>query len=132
MNITEPVLIFTAWRDHVTEEVNRASVAYMKRALDKRGIPYRSAQGCYKGLLEPAIVVYGYDGAALATVQGFARLFEQESILAVDANRAARLETCDGTLIRGLGKLRNVPENVARALDAWTRVGNQFYTTESL
>jgi hypothetical protein len=132
MNLQRAVLIFSAWRAHVTDEkVNHASVNYVKRALDKRGIKWQAAQGVYKGNSEPAIVVID-TASTRATVQGLARLFEQESILLVDCNGAARLETCDGTLIRGLGKLRNVPENVARALDAWTRVGNQFYTTESL
>lgn len=131
MYLTKAVLIFTAWRDHMPEEVNRASVEYVKNALDKRGFAWVAAQGCYNGCMEPAIVVLDTESAR-DTVQGLARLFDQESILVVDANRAARLETCDGTLIRGLGTLRIVAENVARACDAWTRIGENFYTTESL
>ena len=132
MDIRKPAIVFSAGRAHVTDElVNRASVSYVKRALDKRGIAWKAAQGVYKGNSEPAIVVID-TASTRATVQGLARLFEQESLLLVDCNGSARLETCDGTLIRGLGKLRNVPENVARALDNYTRVGDQFYTTESL
>lgn len=130
MNIAEPVIIFTAWRADKPTQVNRDSVAYVKSALDARGIAYRSAQGCYKGETEPAIVVYGYNDAERATVQEFARLFEQESLLLVDANRAARLESPDGELIETLGIFRNVPEGAARSCDAWTRIGTEFYTTE--
>ena len=132
MNIFEPVIIFTAWRADMPEQVNRDSVSYVKCALDERGIAYRSAQGCYKGQTEPAIVVYGYDAAALDVAQGFARLFEQESLLLVDANRAARLESPDGDLIKDLGKLRAVPEHVAKAQDAWTRIDDLFYITVKL
>lgn len=128
MNHFSPVILFSAWRAGRPAQVNRDSVAYVKSALDARGIAYKSAQGCYKGATEPAIVVIDTD-ATRATVQGFARLFEQESLLLVDANRAARLESPDGELIESLGRLRAVPEHVAKGRDAWTRVNDQFYIT---
>ena len=128
MNILKPAIVFSAWRADKPVQVNRDSVAYVKSALDSRGIEYKSAQGCYKGQTEPAIVVIDTDSTR-ATVQGFARLFEQESLLYVDANRAARLESPDGELIASLGRLRAVPEHVAKGRDAWTRVDDQFYIT---
>ena len=131
MNVFEPVIVFSAWRADKPEQVNRDSVEYVKNVLDRRGIPYRSAQGCYKGQTEPAIVVIDTD-ATRDAVQGLAWLFEQESLLYVDANRAARLETPGGTLIDTLGVLRAVPEHVAKARDAWTRVDDRFYITVDL
>ena len=131
MNLVKPCLIFTAWREHMPDQINRDSQRYVKRALTQRGVNFTVAQGCYKGACEPSLIVID-TARARAIVQGFARLFEQESILAVDVNRQARLETCDGELIRGLGTLRHVQENVARACDSWSRVGAEFYTTDTL
>lgn len=128
MNIFKPVIVFSAWRAHVSDDVNRHSVAYVKSALDARGIAYQSAQGCYKGQTEPAIVVIDTENTR-EVAQNFARLFKQESLLFVDANRAARLESPDGELLADLGRLRAVPEHVAKGRDAWTRVDDQFYIT---
>jgi len=131
MNIQQPALVFSAWNKDIDTEQNRKNVSWVKLQLKQYGVSYAIAQGCYKGQTEPALVVIDAEPAR-GIVQRLSRLLKQESILAIDANRAARLETCDGTLIAGLGTLRNVPEQVARACDAWTRVGEQFYTTESL
>ena len=90
MNIFEPVIIFSAWRALASESENRAGVVYVKRVLDSRGITYQTAQGCYKGQTEPAIVVIDTDTTRV-TVRGLARLYGQESLLLVDSNRAARL-----------------------------------------
>lgn len=57
---------------------------------------------------------------------------EQESLMFVDANRAARLKSPDGELIAELGRLRAVPEHVAKDRDAWTRVDDKFYITVNL
>lgn len=128
MNHFSPVIVFSAWRALASESENRAAVEYVKSALDSRGIEYKSAQGCYKGQTEPAIVVIDTENTR-EVAQNFARLFKQESLLFVDANRAARLETPDGELLETLGRLRAVPEHVAKGRDAWTRVDDQFYIT---
>jgi len=131
MIISEPVLIFSAWRDVLNVQENRRNVSALKLLLKDENVRYTVAQGSYKGQTEPALVVIDTEPAR-RIVQRLCRHLNQESILAVDANRHARLENCHGHLIESLGTLRNVPENVARACDAWTRVGENFYTTESL
>lgn len=73
MNIFKPVIVFSAWRAHVSEQKNRETVAYVKREMDTRGIPYCSALGCYKGQTEPAIVVTDTP-CARSAAQAFARL----------------------------------------------------------
>lgn len=125
----KPSLVFSVWRWHVPEHTNRQSVDYTKRALMNHGIVYTVAQGCYKGMKEPALIVADTKRTR-ATVQGLAHLFEQETILAIDANQNARLEDCDGHTVETLGKMRAVPELAARKCDAWTRIGTQFYTTK--
>jgi len=129
MNIQQPALVFSAWQRDIDTEQNRKNVAWVKLQLKQHGVEYAIAQGCYKQDCEPALVVLDTDHAR-GIVQRLSRLLKQESILTIDANRHARLETCDGQLIESLGILRNVPEKAARACDAWTRVGERFYTTE--
>jgi len=131
MNIQQPALVFSAWQNDIDTEQNRKNVSWVKLQLKQHGVEYAIAQGCYKRQTEPALVVIDTEHARVI-VQRLSRLLKQESILAIDANRHAQLETCDGVLIESLGILRNVPEQVARACDAWTRVGERFYTTESL
>lgn len=131
MNITEPVLIFSAWQAALPTQDNRRHVAWAKNQLRHNDVQFTTAQGCYQGQTEPALVVIDTE-LSRGIVQRLCRALHQESILAVDANRVARLETCDGNLIESLGKLRSVPEHVAKARDAWTRVDNQFYITVNL
>jgi len=131
MNIQQPALVFSAWQTGLDTEQNRKHVAWIKLQLKQHGVQYAIAQGCYKKDCEPALVVLDTEPAR-GIVQRLCRLLKQESILAIDANRHARLETCDGALIESLGTLRNVPEKVARARDNWTRVGDQFYITLEL
>ena len=131
MNIQQPALVFSAWQADIDTEQNRKNVAWIKLQLKQHGVSYAIAQGSYKGATEPALVVLDAEPAR-GIVQRLSRLLKQESILAIDANRHARLETCDGVLIESLGTLRNVPEKVARNRDNWTRVGDQFYITVEL
>ncbi len=131
MNISEPTLIFSAWQAGIDTQANRKNVSWLKLQLKQHGVPYVIAQGSYHGELEPSLVVHD-TASARRIVQRLCRLLKQESILAIDANRHAQLETCYGALIEPLGILRNVPENIARACDSWSRVGAQFYTTDSL
>jgi len=131
MNISEPTLIFSAWQSALDTEQNRKNVAWFKLQLKQHGVPYAIAQGSYHGELEPSLVVHD-TASARRIVQRLCRLLKQESILAIDANRSARLETCDGQLIESLGILRNVPEGAARACDSWSRIGDQFFTTEAI
>jgi hypothetical protein len=98
----------------------------MKHQLNAAHIGFLVGEGCYKGKREPCLIVHDLDGT-LDLVQRFARVYEQESILRIDANNQARLEKPDGTLIKGLGNFRCVPEQVARKRDAWTRLGDRFF-----
>lgn len=123
------ILIFSAWRDVLGIQENRRNVAALKQDLKAADVQYTVAQGCYKGATEPALVVTDTPHAR-RIVQGLCRHLNQESILAVDADRHAQLETCYGNLIEALGVFRNVPEGAARSCDAWTRIGTDFYTTE--
>ena len=128
MNTIRPAIVFSAWQARESETQNRLNVDWVKRQLTKSSIGYRVACGCYRGDLEPSIVLAD-TGDAIATVRRFARLFKQESILRIDANGLSRLEDCDGNTLQNLGKLREVPEQIAKARDSWTRVGDKFYIT---
>jgi hypothetical protein len=92
-------------------------VLWVKHQLNAANIGFLVGEGCYKGKREPCIIVHDI-GSTLNLVRRIARLHKQESILLIDANNQARLEKPDGTLIRGLGNFRCVPEAVARERDA--------------
>ncbi len=126
MNTQTPSIIFSVWDAEYSETTNRSSVLWIKRQLTEQHIGFLVGEGCYKGKREPCVIVHDSD-TTLAFVQRFARAFKQESILRIDANNQARLEKPDGTLIKGLGNFRAVPESAARAQDAWTRLGDRFY-----
>ena len=128
MNTQTPSIIFSVWNAGCSELANRDNVLWIKRQLTLRRIGFLVGEGCYKGEREPCVIIHDINGGRhLEFAQRFARVFKQESILRIDANNQARLEKPDGTLIKGLGNFRAVPESAARAQDAWTRLGDKFY-----
>ena len=126
MNTQTPSIIFSVWNAECSESANRDNVLWIKRQMNAEHIGFLIGEGCYKGKREPCVIVHDIE-SHLEFVQRFAAVFKQESILRIDANNQARLEKPDGTLIKGLGNFRAVPEQVARGRDAWTRLGDRFY-----
>jgi hypothetical protein len=96
MNLSQPFAIISAELSDATAFGQRAATAELLGTL--RALPYafKSVVGVYKGTPEIAFLVVLPDNAdgqrdALATLLRTARHHGQESILAVDRDRSARL-----------------------------------------
>lgn len=132
MNTFAPFYILSAalaGDDAANATERTATLAHQLRAS---GFAVDSVRGCYMGQTEPALIAIPFDRSCADSeraVLRFARLYGQESILAVDANRAATLVFCaDETRRVPLGQFYAVDECVARTRDAWTERNGQYYT----
>ena len=126
MNTSTPTIIFSVYRAEISAGLNAMAVSRAKAVLKKRGIPYFKAIGCYKGQQEPAFVLQDV-ADNLAIVQKLATWYKQESILLIDANRQARLETVDGELIESLGQFRETRKGIAEQRDSWTECHGRYW-----
>lgn len=123
MNTTTPTIIFSVCNAHGDAFGN--AHRHAKSVLNQRGIPYFEGTGCYKGEREDCFILQDIVDN-LATVQQLAKWYQQESILLIDANRQARLETPQGELIKSLGTFREVRAPAAK-YDAWTRHDGRYW-----
>ncbi len=128
MNRSVPAIVFSSWRESLPENVNNNALQAAEIELAANGIPYFSALGFYKGNQEPVFVLQDV-ADNLKTVRKIARWNGQESILLIDANRRARLETVDGDLIGALGQFCEITETESKQVDAWTLCDGRYFST---
>lgn len=130
MRIQRPFVIFSAERESLNSFVNDQRTRFMSHVLTKRGIPYQHVQGKYKGHTEQLFLVFTQEGDEYADViEKLARLYDQESILFVDANGLAYLLMVrEGRTIE-LGKFKEIPEADLGELQAYTKIEDKFYAT---
>ncbi len=128
MNTSIPTIIFSVHQHDFSAHENVLTNAYAKSFLYHHGIPYFNATGCHKGQREAAFVLQDV-ADNLDAVRHLAVAYQQESILRIDANRQARLETPQGDLIETLGKFQVTCECSAKKHDAWTKCNGRYWVT---
>ena len=127
MRTESPAIIFSVYRSKVSETINKANHVNAGLLLKSHGIRFAECDGVYKGQHEKSYLVLCTDPDAERVVRNLATWHLQESVLAIDANRNARLETPAGSLIAELGRFVNVPESVAVREDGYTALSGQFF-----
>ncbi len=126
MNTTIPTIIFSVYRIDVSANENIDAIKHAKSVFRARGIPFFTATGCYKGLVEPAFVLQDV-ADNLKTVRQISGWYQQECSLRIAANRQARLETPSGDLIESLGKFCETRKGLAERRDSWTECGGRYW-----
>jgi|SRR5690554_787961 len=91
----------------------------MKDMLDMRDLNYKEVVGSYQGTLEKSFMV-DLDIKHLDFFKSMGRLFNQESILFVDAFNQATLIFMDNRDAIFLGEMKQVTESEAKSSEAYT------------
>lgn len=127
-----PLIIFSACESGAYASVNNAAHVSACRHLKLSSVWYGVAEGCYKGEREHSIIAEIHSDADERIVRGLAESYNQETVLYVTGDRAARLETPQGEHVADVGKVTAVSRRVAQKHDAWTRlpVSDQYYICE--
>ena len=122
-----PLIIFSTDRKNVPLATRFKQREKVLEILDKNNVTYTVGVGSYKGAVERCIMVVCYDKIAERVARYLAARYNQESVLYVDADRLARLETPQGDLIERLGHLVNVSRSEATKADAYTMIDGQYW-----
>jgi hypothetical protein len=127
MNIQKPFYILSAFTEDSTDEVNGENTSILETQLSRQGWGVKPVTGKYNNEFEISYLVTGADEESILR---FAKLYNQECVLAVDANRHAELLYVDGTR-EGLGLFECVDKSLVKDLPAWTYdpVTQQYYAT---
>ena len=130
MNIANSFIIFSAAREGREGNENDAQHAIAREYLRNASIPFIEVNGVYKGIAERSLLATVTKPEDRAYILATAKAFDQESVLAVDGARQARLETTDGTLIARLGAFKLVDSIEGR--DAYTELDGKFYACDGV
>ena len=129
MNTVQQVVIMSAELSSLNSVENVRRTLLLNDMITELRLPFKQSIGVYKGSKERSFVVVVNDQAEIDTLAGFAfKSFGQESILHQDSNQLARLVYSDGRT-ETLGKLVQVPKELAETLDNYTLMDGKFYTT---
>ena len=96
MNTSQPFVIFSVYETKNSDNYNRARHLAFREWLTDEDIPFVECQGVYKGESEQCFLLAD-DERGLQVAENAANTYGQESILLVDANKAATLVYRDGT-----------------------------------
>ena len=135
MNLSTPFYILSASHEHfnVNDNVYRSNL--LGRTLRAQGFATAVCEGAYKGVPERSILVIderpNTDECYNAVIR-LANVYNQESVLTVDANRNAHLVFCDGRPPVRLGIFTCVSEEEAKAQDAYTSRAGRYYVCKPL
>ncbi len=129
MNHSTPVIIFSVYRADRSSRYNRTEHDIAVRHLEFYNVAFATGCGRYHGQAERCIVVVLHNDVAERTARFLANLYKQESVLYVDANQQARLETPDGELIESLGSFIQVSQITAVAKGSYTAVNGRHWIT---
>ena len=97
---------------------NAQATAELQDDLERHGLRFVSILGSYKGAEENSFVALLSSVLDWHVVQALGRIYDQESVLLVNADRSAALHYADGR-VEGIGQWTAV-DSVA-GLDSWTR-----------
>lgn len=126
MNKHPEKLIFSVHADDRSEYANRMALENAKAALVNNAIPFIEAEGCYKGQKERNIVAI-VNSRSITACRLIAAGNNQESVLYVDSDGMAQLQTPAGRALANLGLLQQVSEVKALAADGYTKIGNDYW-----
>ncbi len=133
MNTFTPFYIVSGALSVYNPRMNADRTDSLERWLRAEGFATVQVNGCYKGEREPAILVLDdradNDVCEQAVIR-LARQYDQESVLAVDANRQARLIFCAFGNVNAIGRWHAVNvDTVMNKPDAsYTERAGQYYT----
>ena len=135
MNTFTPFYIVSGALSVYTPRMNADRTDSLERWLRHEGFATVQVKGCYAGEREPSILVLddrAYNDVCEQTVLRLARQYDQESVLAVDANRHARLIFCEFENTKAIGRWHAVSaETVIRNPNAsYTERAGQYYTVD--
>jgi hypothetical protein len=133
MKTFDPIFFLSGARDSLTEKESQDRTTSLRYLLGDTGADVVACNGSYKGKAEPSLLVVARGDSAegmRVLLLSFASLYEQESILAVDANRQARLVFTDGREDVPLGAFKPVSKAHAMRADAYTEFGGSYYVCE--
>lgn len=108
---------------YILELNTRQTQAKESQYLKDIGIRSVPVKGCYKGERNDAHVVVGSHDY----IMFIARMFKQESVLAVDEHNGARLFYLDSDEIKFIGIFEKVDESEALSQDAWTLIDKEYF-----
>lgn len=122
----EPFFILSAHRPKFTETENaHRTDSLIHFAKTDGASQVRQVRGVYRGVPEVSVLAFGLDEEQAI---GLGYAFDQECILAVCPDRTARLIYTDGSgRDEYIGKFRNVSEQEAKSLDAYTFDGELYW-----
>lgn len=133
MNTFTPFYIVSGALAACDPQANKDRTDSLERWLRAEGFATVQVNGCYKGKREPAILVLddrpGNDLCESAVIR-LARQYDQESVLAVDSNRQARLIYCDGGHFETIGRWHAVGADtvINNPSASYTERAGQYYT----
>lgn len=137
MNTQTPFFVFSVQREELSAEVNRGRVEFATAYMQKAGYRFARVCGRYRGVEETAFLVLAPDEYAARfdvqrAVMNLARLYEQESVLHVDANGQAALYAPEGGgRIAELGTWKEVSADEAASLDAVTEFQGRYWSAQA-
>lgn len=130
MNISSQVVILSAELSSLSSKENVRRSELLNDMLTELKMPFKPAEGVYKGMKETSFVVIVGDNSELETIKNFAfKSFNQESVLHQDVNQEAFLMFQDGNVER-LGRLEQVSKQEVETLDAYTVMDGKYYATK--
>lgn len=135
MNLSPAFFIISAARDNLDDSEIAGRTDTLLRQL--QGVGYASApcKGLFGGRKEPCVIVIDENPGTpdcAADVMRLARVYRQDSVLAVDCNRAARLLFCDARVPLSLGVFISVSQGEAEAAGDYTERDGRFYICEPI
>ena len=133
MNTFTPFYVVSGALSVYSPRINADRTNSLERWLRAEGFATVQVKGCYQGNREPAILVLddrADNDVCEQAVLRLARQYDQKSVLAVDANRQARLIFCHFGNSRPIGQWRAV--SAGHVMDnpsaSYTERAGQYYT----
>ncbi len=133
MNTFTPFYIVSGALSVYNPRMNADRTDSLERWLRAKGFATVQVTGCYEGDREPAILVLDdradNDVCEQAVIR-LARQYDQKSILAVDANRHARLIFCEFENTKAIGRWHavNADTVINNPSASYTERAGQYYT----
>lgn len=130
-NQAQPFYILSAAREATGPLETAARTDALIDQIRGQGYSAARCTGRYNGTDEPRIIVIDPSPILASTFENFvmrlARVYAQESVLAVNADSAARLLFTDGSLPADLGKFTAVTRDIAERADDYTKRLGWYY-----
>lgn len=127
MNTSNAFTILSAERADLPADENAQRSAFLTRQLQNANIETVPVRGKYAGTYEHAVLVFDTDEFRADTVNRLAKAYGQDTLLHVDANSRASLESLADGGMRELGEFHEVSAEQAATLKAVTETSDGRY-----